>query len=341
MKDKKANIKDVAKHAGVSITTVSMVLGGKGRISPVTIAKVNASVKKLGYIKNRTASNLRSKKSELIGLILRDISDPYSSEVTAGLIESLEKKGYMLFLAQSGSSQAKFDQCIDTMISQGVSGIAFCPIRDVGITNVDRIKNLEVPAVCIGRAKVGQDIDFVGPDNMQAARIATEYLIQNGHRQIAYVGGSSDSLSRAERLGGYYSTLIQYGLPYRHEWVVECDKSQISASEAISELISQHPKITAVLCHYSSTAFGAIHGVAHSNRSVGKDNYIGQQIAIIGFDDVPETELTQPSLTFVSSPARDIGRQAGFRLINLIDNGNDNVPQSLILTPELIPRDSA
>lgn len=340
MTNKKVNIKDVAKKAGVSVTTVSMVLSDKGRISAETAEKVNHAVQQLGYIKNQSASNLRAQRSALIGLVLRDISDPYYAEVAAGLSEVLEEKGYMLFLAQSGSSQEKFEQCISTLKAQGVGGIVFCPIRDIGVPNIDKLTSLDTPLVCVARAKVGQQVDFVGPDNMLSAKMATEYLIKQGHRQIAYVGGNSDSLSRAERLGGYCSTLMQFGLPFKPEWVIECDKSQTVAAEAVSQLISKNPKITAILCHYSSTAFGAVYGINRANRSVGKDNYIGQQIAVMGFDDVPEAELIQPSLTFVSTPVREIGREAGYRLISQIDN-RDRSPQSVILTPELIARDSA
>ncbi|MEZ8635884.1 Mal regulon transcriptional regulator MalI [Vibrio cyclitrophicus] len=340
MTNKKVNIKDVAKKAGVSVTTVSMVLSDKGRISVETAEKVNQAVQQLGYIKNQSASNLRAQKSALIGLVLRDISDSYYAEVAAGLSEVLEEKGYMLFLAQSGANQEKFDQCISTLKAQGVAGIVFCPIRDIGVPNIDKLIDTDTPLVCVARAKVGQQVDFVGPDNMLSAKMATEYLIKQGHRQIAYVGGHSDSLSRAERLGGYCSTLMQFGLPFKPEWVIECDKSQTIAAEAVSQLISTNPKITAILCHYSSTAFGAVYGINRANRSVGKDNYIGQQVAVIGFDDVPEAELIQPSLTFVSTPVREIGRQAGYRLINQIrDKGSR--PQSVILSPELIARDSA
>lgn len=133
----------------------------------------------------------------------------------------------MLFLAQSGTSQEKFDQCLATMIAQDIGGIIFCPIRDSELPNLDKVKNVGLPIVCVARAKINQPIDFVGPDNMQAAKIATEYLIKQGHRQIAYVGGQSDSLSRAERLGGYCSTLMQFGLPFKSEWVVECDKAKL------------------------------------------------------------------------------------------------------------------
>ncbi|CAH0541465.1 Mal regulon transcriptional regulator MalI [Vibrio marisflavi] len=340
MTEKKVKIKDVAEKAGVSVTTVSMALSDKGRISPETIAKVNAAVDELGYVKNRAASNLRSQRSELIGLIVRDISDPYYSEVAAGLSDVLEENGYMLFLAQSGSSQDRFEQCISTMMAQGVGGLVFCPVRDAGLPTSHSISSINVPKVCVARSKVSQDIDFVGPDNVQAAKMATEYLIQSGHRQIAYVGGKGDSLSRAERLGGYCSTLMQFGMPFKPDWVVECEKDMVASSDAVRQLLSEHPTITAILCHYSVTALGALYGVNRTNRSVGKDNHIGQQVALIGFDDVPEAALTQPSLTFISTPVREIGRKAGLRLIRQMEN-RDNVLQSLILTPELIIRESA
>ena len=340
MQDKKVKIIDVAAKAGVSVTTVSMVLGNKGRISAETAQKVNQAVTELGYVRNLAAASLRSQKSELIGLILRDISDPYYAEVASGLSEVLEEKGFMLFLAQSGETQEKFDRCMLTMSQQDVGGVVFCPIRDSGEPDLSKIKGRDIPLVCIARATVGHDIDYVGPDNMRAAKMATEYLIKQGHRQIAYVGGKSASLNRAERLGGYCSSLLQFGLPFKPEWVVECDKDQISAAEAVEELLATQPKITAILCHHSSTAFGAMYGVQRANRSVGKDNYIGQQVAIIGFDDVPEAQLTQPALTFVTSPAKEIGRQAGKRLIAQMSD-KDPVAQSLILPPELIERGSA
>ena len=340
MADKKINIKDIADEAGVSITTVSMVLNKKGRISPETIDKVHRTVKKLGYIKNHAASNLRSKKSLLIGLVLKDISDPYYAEIAAGLSEILEENGYMLFLAQSGASQEKFDRCIATLSAQGVGGIVFAAIRGASASKVNATTSLSLPLVCVGRARTDQNIHFIGPDNTQAAKIATEHLIQQGHRQIAYVGGESDSLSRAERLRGYCRSLAQFGLPFKAEWIAECAEDQMSAAEAVHQLITKNPKITAILCHYSSTALGAVYGINLSNRSVGKDNYIGQQIAVIGFDDVPEAQLVQPSLTFISSPTREIGRQAAIQLIAQIEH-KLSAPHSLILSPQLIVRDSA
>lgn len=339
MSSNKVTITEVAKHAGVSVTTVSMVLGNKGRISPDTIEKVNASVEALGYIRNRAAANLRSNSSEIIGLILKDISDPYDAEVTAGLSEEIEQQGYMLFLAQCGDSQEKFEHCVLTMARQGVGGIAFCSIGENQQLNVDNLKQHNLPMVCISRSSVDKHIDYVGPDNMHAAKLATEHLVKQGHRRIAYVGGASSSLCRAERIGGYCTTLMQFGLPFKPEWVVECEKNQAAAAQTVQQLLLEHPQITAMLCHHSSTALGAVYGVKRVGRSIGNDQFIGKQVAIIGFDDVEEAELVDPPLTFINFNAREMGRQAAKRLIRQLKKV-DPEPYRLVLSPKLIVRES-
>ncbi|WP_226574096.1 Mal regulon transcriptional regulator MalI [Mangrovibacter yixingensis] len=340
MSAKKVTITEVAKHASVSVSTVSMVLGNKGRISADTIEKVNSAVEELGYIRNLAAANLRSGSGEIIGLILKDISDPYYAEVASGISEEAEQQGYMLFLAQSGDSQEKFEKCMLTMARQGVGGIAFCPIDESQQFNIENLQEHRLPLVCIARAPVYKQVDYVGPDNMSAAKLATEHLIRQGHRRIAYIGGASHSLCRAERIGGYCSTLLQFGLPFRPEWVVECGKSQSSAAEAVEQLLLAQPQVTAMLCHHSSTALGAVYGVHRAGRSIGKDQFIGQQVSIIGFDDVEEAELTEPPLTFVNFNAREMGRQAARRLISQLGQ-SANEAYSLILPPKLIIRESA
>ncbi|WP_407334164.1 Mal regulon transcriptional regulator MalI [Enterovibrio sp. 27052020O] len=331
---KKVTITDVAEHAGVSVTTVSMVLGNKGRISADTIEKVNNAVAALGYVRNRAAANLRSNSSEIIGLILKDISDPYYAQVAAGLCEETEKQGYMVFLTQSGD-EAKFEQCVLTMARQGVGGIAFCPANENQHVDVDALKAHNLPLVCISRASVNQQIDYVGPDNASAAKMATEHLINQGHRRIAYVGGKISSLCRAERVGGYCSTLMQFGLPFKPEWVVECDAGQAPAANAVEQLLINHPQISAVLCHYSSTAVGAVQGIHRLGRSVGTDNLFNKQISIVGFDAVQEAELSEPPITFVNSDAKEIGRQAAKRLIEQFET-SDTVARKVIVAPTLV-----
>jgi transcriptional regulator, LacI family len=317
-----------------------MVLGNKGRISPSMRERVTVAAKELGYIRNRAAANLRSHSSEIIGLILKDISDPYDAEIAAGLSEVLEQQGYMLFLTQSGDSQDALEKCVLTMARQSVGGIAFCPGDASQHFDIETFKQHNLPMVCISRASLERQIDHVGPDNTYAAKIATEHLIKQGHRRIAYVGGASTSLCRAERIGGYCSTLMQFGLPFKSEWVLECAKSQSAAADTVQQLLITQPQITALLCHHSSTALGAVYGIHRTGRSIGKDKFIGEQVSVIGFDDVEEAALTLPPLTFINSNAREMGRQAAKRLISQMRQ-ETREPCNLVLPPKLIIRESA
>lgn len=337
---KATKITDVAQWAGVSVTTVSMVLNGKGRISPATAERVQQAIRALDYVPNSAAANLRSQQSNLVGLILRDITDPFYTEVTAGVSEVLEQQGYLLFLTQCGHSPERLQQSIQSLSRQGVAGIIFNPVRGAAAKPLEHLLDSALPLVCAARSYYRDDVDFIGPDNTHAAQQATTYLIEQGHRHIAYVGGRADSLTRAERIGGYCASLLQYGLPFKPEWVLECDRTQRSAADTIAQLLHQHPKVTAVLCHYPEVALGGIYGVEASGRTVGKDNYIGQQVALLGFDDVAEAELTAPALTFVSSPAREIGRQSALRLLTRMQQP-ELAPTRHIITPSLQKRASA
>lgn len=240
-------ITDVARLAGVSVTTVSMVLRGKGRISPATAERVQQAIKELDYVPNSAAANLRSQQSNLVGLILRDITDPFYTEVTAGVSEVLEQQGYLLFLTQCGHSPERLQQSIQSLSRQGVAGIIFNPVRGAAAKPLEHLLGSALPLVCAARSYYRDDVDFIGPDNTHAAQQATTYLIEQGHRHIAYVGGRADSLTRAERIGGYCASLLQYGLPFKPEWVLECERTQRSAADTIAQLLHRHPKVTAVL----------------------------------------------------------------------------------------------
>ncbi len=345
---KKTTITDVAKFAGVSVATVSFAISGKGRISPATVARVNQAIEQLGYVRNRQAAQLRGGESGVIGLIVRDIGDPFYAEMTAGLSEAIEAEGKLLFLAQSGREGKGLLRCFDTLIDQGVDGLVLGggARREMGLR--EKAAEHDIPLICAARSNVLDGVDVVRPDNMQAAKMATEFLIGRGHRQIAYLGGHSHSLTRAERLGGFCATLMQYGLPFRSEWVVECDGQQQAAADAAEELLRRHPNVSAIVCHQASIALGAYFGILRTGRTIGSagvDTYLDQQVALIGvaligFGDVPAAELTEPPLTFITSSAREIGYSAGQRLLQRIA-GVDLQLQSVILPPVLIRRGSA
>ncbi|ELX42396.1 DNA-binding transcriptional repressor MalI, partial [Salmonella enterica subsp. enterica serovar Kentucky str. 29439] len=145
------------------------------------------------------------------------------------------------------------------------------------------------------RASYLDDADTVRPDNMQAAQLLTEYLIRQGHQRIAWLGGQSASLTRAERVGGYCATLLKYGLPFHSEWVVECASSQKQAAESITALLRYNPTISAVVCYNETIAMGAWFGLLRAGRQSGEsgvDRYFEQQVSLAAFADVAETPST-------------------------------------------------
>lgn len=343
MSGKKITITDVALQAGVSVATVSLVLSGKGRISAATALRVNQTIDELGFVRNRQASALRGGESGVVGLIVRDICEPFYAQMTAGLSEILEAAGKVLFLLQSGPSGKGLQRCFDTLLTHGVDGIV---IAD-GVHSLSGLQKQaqeqQVPLICAARSGGADGLDVVRADNVLTAKMATEYLINRGHKQIAYLGGLSDSLTRAERLGGFCATLLQYGLPFRSEWIIECDYQHKIAADAAEALLRRYPKISAIVCHKASVAMGAYFGVLRTGNQVGSgavNHFFERQVALIGLEDSPEAELTEPRLTTIASSARDIGHATAKRLLMRIAGQVFDV-QNIIVPPVLIERESA
>lgn len=333
---KKITINDVALHAGVSVSTVSLVLSGKGRISPSTGQKVNAAVEQLGFVRNRQAALLRGGKTGVVGLIVSHFSDPFYAQLTAGLTGVLEAQGKMVFLTQGGRQGEHLLSRIDTLIAQGVDGIVIAG----GVSNTAEI-NARVnglPVVFASRASYLDDADIIRPDNMQAAQMLTEHLIRGGHQRIAWLGGKSSSLTRAERVGGYCATLLKYGLPFHNEWVVECESSQKAAAEAIGALLRHNPTISAVMCYNSTIAMGAWFGLMRAGRQSGFEsvgNVFDQQIALAAFADVPERQLDDVPIAWSLTPAQEIGCALAERIMQRIDK-QDATTQEQIMPSRLV-----
>ncbi|HFO1992756.1 TPA: LacI family DNA-binding transcriptional regulator, partial [Klebsiella pneumoniae] len=156
---KKITINDVALAAGVSVSTVSLVLSGKGRISSATGERVNQAIEQLGFVRNRQAASLRGGQSGVIGLIVSDLSKPFYAELTAGLTDALERQGKMVFLTQGGRSGEKMAQRFDTLAAQGVDGVIIAGAIDRGSELRERAAEAGVPLVFASRASYLDDVD--------------------------------------------------------------------------------------------------------------------------------------------------------------------------------------
>lgn len=337
---KKVSIIDVARDAGVSVSTVSLVLRQKGKISAATIEKVQASITTLGYVHNVAAANLRSNTSNLIGLILRDFSDSFSIKVMASIVQELEKQGFMVFLGQPLNDEEHLERCLLSFKQQGVAGVIYLAADAARATVPEQIRACPLPLVVVSQSLLDEPCDLVMRDNRQAANLATRYLIERGHRNIAYIGGSENNLIRQQRLLGFRSALTQYGLVTREEFTPACCDGTHAASHATRHLLEKNNKITALLCHSPDAVIGCLSGISQVGRTVGKDVFLTQQVALVGFEDMLHVNLTSPSFTYVSSASEETGRQAAALIIRKLKEP-DLLTQRITLSGQLVARESA
>lgn len=336
---KKVSIIDVAKLAGVSVSTVSLVLRQKGKISAQTIEKVKEAITELGYVHNVAAANLRASTSNLIGLIVRDFSDTFNLKVITSLVLALEQQGYMVFLAHPQDDEERLVQCLLSFSRQGVAGVIYLTANATRLTLPDPIRHCSLPLVTVSQAMIEGQYDLVMRDNRQAAAQATRYLIERGHRNIAYIGGEEHCQIRVQRLAGYRMALQHYGLPYKEEFTPSCQEETNAARLATRQLLESNNKITALLCHSSHAIIGCLNGIHQVGRTVGKDVFLTQQVSLLGFEDMLQINLSSPSFTYVSSASDETGRQAAALILRKIQH-SDLPPQRIVVSGELVLRES-
>ncbi|MCT4701833.1 LacI family DNA-binding transcriptional regulator [Enterobacteriaceae bacterium H20N1] len=323
----------VAQRASVSTATVSMVLRNRGRISSATRERVLLALDELGYVYNQTAANLRNRTSNQVGLLLHDITNPFYGEMTAGLSQEMERHDLLLFLANSEESGVRQQKFVDSLMRNNACGMVLCAARETPPLFFETLKRRNIPAIMVVRPLDDVDFDFVGTDNFLGTQLATQHLLRLGHRHIAFIGGSENSISRAQRIGGYSSKLLENRIQPKSEWVISSAASQSDGARVAEALFERYPEITAAVCYQDIVALGVMQTLRKMGRMPGKD------FALIGFDDVTEAALVQPALTTVSVAAKEIGRKAGELLFSRIQ-GNDEPPKRIILPPTLVVRES-
>lgn len=324
---------NVAERAGVSTATVSMVLRNRGRISQATRERVLKALDETGYVYNQTAANLRNRSSNQVGLLLHDITNPFYGEMTAGLSHEMERHDLLLFLANSEESGERQQRFVDSLMRNNACGMVLCAARETPQSFFDGLKRRNIPAIMVVRPLSDPDFDFVGTDNFLGTQMATAHLLKLGHRHIAFIGGSQNSGTRAQRIGGFTSKLLENGISPNADWIVTSQASQSDGARAAEELLCRYPQITAAVCYQDIVALG----VMLTLRKMGREP--GQDFALVGFDDITEAALVQPALTTVSVAAKEIGRKAGELLFSRIQ-GNDEPPKRIILPPALVIRQS-
>lgn len=323
----------VAQHAGVSLSTASLALKDNSNISQATREKVKAAMQELGYIYDRRAANLRSKNSSTVGLIIMELANPFYSELLVGIHQELDKLGKTVVLGATFDSLDIQERLLSTMLENRVSGIILSCVPGTLSEPINQIRKLGIPVVLVGRYLPGTNCDYVGINNVAGGQIATEHLIKNGHRRIAFLGGLSTLSSWQGRKQGYDNAYQLAGLEIDNELIFESQATRECGAQLIEKALTLPNPPTAVFCYNDTIAIGAMMKMEEMGVTPGND------IAVVGFDDIPEAAIFSPKITTVSSSTRHMGIQAA-RLLKSRIEGAEFEPQTIILQPKLIVRQS-
>ncbi len=311
-----ANIQDVAARAKVSIATVSRVLNKSDhKVSPQTRARVLAAVRKLDYCPNALARGLLMKRTMTIGIIIPDISNPYYAEIVRGIQDVADEMGYNVLLQNTDRKQARIIKSIHLLREKIVDGVIFSGGIIHEYATLSALKELKDRVVVIGRHEVNFPAALV--DNIGGATEAIQHLIDLGHQKIAFIGGPQKSTTMIDRLKGYQNALAQNGYPLKKNRLKWGDLRPESGYTAAMELLSHKGKgrPSAIFSCNDMMAFGSLHAV----RKLGLT--VPDEVAVVGFDDVPLCAYVDPNLTTVAIPRYGLGAGAMQMLIDLI-SGN-------------------
>ena len=332
--EKKITLIDVAKDAGVSRATASLVLRNSELVADATRERVLASMKKLGYVYNQTAASLRAQKSNTIGLVVTDITNPFFAELAVSIETQLDNAGYALLLSNTLDQLEKQDRLLKAMNGRQIDGLLFCPAEGTTSATIKMLDSWGLPSVLVSRQVSDSEFDYTGADNRSGAMMALEYLIGKGHRRIAFLGGKSDSSARKERVQGMQKALHNAGLEWDETLSITSPVSRKGGYSALHKVLPVDNPPTAALCYNDVVAFGVMLGLQSKGLQPGPD------FALIGFDDIEDAALVRPALTTVAIKPKDIGIAAIELLLERIKNPSV-AARRCVITPELIVRESA
>lgn len=313
----KVTVIDIAHAAGVSKSTVSLVLQGSPLVNEATRAKVAAVIKELGYVYNRGAANLRQSnaKSRIIGVIVNDLTNSFFAELAVGIDMTLQSAGFVQFLANSGESAERQREIIVSMREHGISGLIISPARGTDAADMKPLVAAGIPVVAVVRNIPRGKVSSLLSDNHAGAKSAVLHLASLGHRRIAFLGGFPDTTVFAERLGGYREAVAVAGLDADEDLVIASAPSRAGGVAAMERCNRLANRPTAALCFNDAVAFGVCDGLRGLGQEPGKD------FAVVGFDDVIEAKTAVPALTTVAIDPQGMGRRAAQLLLKQIVAG--------------------
>ena len=333
---RRVTIRDVAREAGVSVTTVSNALNGRtASMAPETLARVEEVIHALGYRRNANARGLVRRKTSTIGLVIAEIETPLFLQAITVVQPTAQLAGYDVFIYSARDEQAE-ERAIDLLLEKDVAGALF--VSTSSYTRHDHIRTLTAagkPVVLVNRAGAPEDMDRVGWDNAGGMAAAVDHLVALGHRRIAHLAGPPSRQSARDRLNGFHAALARHGLEAPPGLVRTVDYLDDPARwrEATLALAGVAPRPTAIIAADDPIAAVAMQALQQAGLAIPGD------LSLVGVDDQPFAALLNPPLTTVRLPVLEAGRRAIGMLLDRLAGGLAP-PRRVILPCPLVPRES-
>ena len=311
-------IRDVAKAAGVSATTVSRVFNHSDLVNTETQKHVREVATQMGYRPNATARSLSHGRTQAVGVILPAPHGEFFSEIIRGIDEVAQEAEHYLLISSVHYSVSESKVALDALRDR-VDGLLVMTTHVEAQQNVLDDAGIDIPVVFMNSAMDGSRYDAFEIENEQGARAVTEHLIARGHKRIGLILGPSDSHDVRERVDGYRAALVEAGIDPEAQCVISGDFTQDSGYAAGKQILEHNPLPDAFFACNDYMAIGAMAALQEEGVRIPDD------VAMAGFDDIPSARYTTPSLTTVRVPVYDLGRAAAQRLIEMIQIGRAHV----------------
>ena len=331
---KNPDLNQVAEAAGVSIATVSRVINNNPNVNPKTRIKVQQVIKDLKYTPNRVAKRLRNRNasSNLLGVLVPDIQNPFYVEVLRGIEDVAYENKYAIIMCNFAQDERKAKLYLDIMQSESIDGLIAAPTSEEDANVVNMVKT-GLPIVCVDRGLSEVDVDVVLVENKKGAYSAIDYLAKSGYKRIAYISGLPNIPSSRQREAGYLDALNDNGLRVDRDLIKYGNSRHESGVELCEELLNLSNPPDALFTGNNLITLGALETIHKRGLNIPKD------IAIIGFDDMYWSISLNPPLTAVRQPAYEIGRRAAEQLIIRISDPSRPAVR-MVLKTELMVRNS-
>jgi LacI family transcriptional regulator len=337
-------IADVARRASTTTTTVSRVLNNSGYVKSTTRDAVLRAIEELHYVPNANARVLKTKRSRALGLVIGDLQNPYSLALADSVQSVATARGYTTFIASAQDEVESEIAVIEAFHRQRVAGVVVASLPTPQTDKVlARLAAHRLPLVLVGRTLDHAHVDSISANFRRGGQLATQHLIDLGHRRIAFVGAQLSEAERVQRLRGYLDALEQAGLPVRPEYVVGNPRlgpsprysTQLTGYQGGQQLLRVQPRPTAIFARNDNTALGALQALKEAGLRVPED------VSLAGFDNIPLAPVMTPALTTVSQPTDEEGRLAAEFLLGRIEQSEVETPRrELVLECNLIVRAS-